>query len=319
MRPKILIVYPIPQVVIETLQKQAELIYPKAGRPFTKDEIIEKIPDCQGLLSIFNQEVNGEILKAAKKLRIIANYGVGYNNINTRIAIRKNIVVCNTPDPVTEPTAVLTMSLILSLLRKTSQFERALRSGNYKNWDMMHNLGTSLNGKTLGVVGLGKIGKSVAFKARAFGLKIKYYQRRRLSGLEEDSWFAEYSRFDDLLKTSDILSIHVPLSPETHHMIAENELEMMKKGAYLINTARGAVIDEKALLKALQSNHLAGAALDVFENEPEITEGLLDLENVVAVPHIGTQTHEARIEMGLQAAQNLIDFFEGKIPQNRVV
>ena len=319
MNPKILIVYPIPKEGIEELEKVTDIIYPTGDKPFSKKEILEYIPECDGLLSVFNQEVNGEIIKAGKKLKIIANYGSGYNNVNVKMAARKGIIVCNTPDPVTAPTAELTFSLMLNLMRKTSQFERALRDGCYTEWNMLNNLGSTLDNKTLGIVGLGKIGKSVAFKARAFGMQIHYYQRRRLSGLEEDSWFTTYKRFAQLLKISDVISVHIPLSPQTHHMFGADEFEQMKPTSYFINTSRGSVVDEQALIKALKEKQIAGAALDVFEHEPHISEELLAMENVIAVPHIGTQTIETRIEMGKQASQNLIDYFEGQVPQNRII
>lgn len=318
MLPTILIVYPIPIEGLADLKKVANLIYPTENDAFSKSEIIDRIPNCDGLLSVFNQAVDSDIIKAGTKLKIIANYGVGYNNINVRLAAQKGIMVCNTPDPVTAPTAELAFSLLLNLFRKTSIFERALRSGTYTNWNMLGTLGNSLQGKTLGIIGLGKIGKAVAHKANAFGMRVGYYQRRRLPGLEERSWNVYYQNFDSILQDSDVISLHMPLTPQTHHMIGADELQLMKNSAYLINTARGAVVDEKALLQALTTKQIAGAGLDVFEKEPEITTGLLELDNVIAVPHIGTQTIETRIDMGKQAAQNLIDFFSGRLPKNRV-
>ena len=317
MKKTILIQYAIPKEGLKALSQSFNLIFPDKDC-FTHEEMLENIPNCEALLSIFNQPVNAELIEASKKLEIISNYGVGYNNIDVDAATKRGIAVCNTPDAVCEPTAELCLALMLSLSRRVAECNHRLRSEPYFKWGVMRNLGNTLRGKTLGIVGMGKIGKSVALKAQAFGMRVIYNKRSQLSFLEETNLNLEYREFNELLSEADVVSLHCPLNESSHHLIGEDELERMKASAYLINTARGPVVDEQALVKALEKSTIAGAGLDVFENEPEIHPGLFKHNNVVVVPHIGTACIETRIEMAEEASQNILDHWENGKSKNQV-
>ncbi len=300
MKKTILIQYAIPKEGLKTLSQSYNLIYPD-NDCFTQEEILEHIPKCEALLSIFNQPVSADLIQTGEKLEIISNYGVGYNNIDVEAATKRGIAVCNTPEAVCEPTAELCLSLMLSLSRRVAECNHKLRTETDFKWGVMHNLGKTLRGKNLGIIGMGKIGKSVAQKAQAFGMKVFYNNRRQLSASEEADLNIGYLGFEDLLKTADVISLHCPLNESTHHLISEKELSLMKTSAYLINTARGPVVDEQALAEALEKEQIAGAGLDVFEKEPHITKQLMTLNSVVIVPHIGTACIETRIEMAEEA------------------
>jgi glyoxylate reductase len=313
----ILIQYAIPKEGLKALGQSFNLIYPNKDC-FTQEEMLEHIPNCEALLSIFNQPVNAELIEAGQKLEIISNYGVGYNNIDVAAASKQGIAICNTPEAVCEPTAELCLSLMLSACRRVAECNHRLRTETDFKWGVMLNLSQTLRGKTLGIIGMGKIGKSVAQKAQAFGMKVVYNNRNQLSASEEAELNIEYLGFKDILKTADVISLHCPLNESTHHLISKKELKMMKTSAYLINTARGPVVDEQALAIALEKGQIAGAALDVFEDEPKITPQLLELNNVVLVPHIGTACIETRIEMAGEAAQNILDHWENGKSNNQV-
>lgn len=301
---KILITYNIPREAFTGLPSEWEIIFPDK-EALTKEDIIRVLPGYDAMLSIFSFPIDREILDAGKKLKLISNYGVGYNNIDIRYAREKGIAVSNTPQSVCNPTAELTMALMLSAARRVAECDRRIRKEKEAMWGTMRNLGFGLEGKTLGIIGMGNIGKNVARKAEAFGMKIIYHNQR--------SEVPDYHKTDltNLLKEADFISIHTPLTPETRHLIGKQELSLMKKTAILINTARGAVIDENALAESLSRREIAGAALDVFESEPHITEQLYRLDNVILLPHIGTGTIDARIAMGKEALSNIINFFTG--------
>lgn len=301
---KILITYNIPREAFTGLPSGWEIIFPDK-EALTKEDIIRVLPGYDAMLSIFSFPIDREILDAGKKLKLISNYGVGYNNIDIRYAREKGIAVSNTPQSVCNPTAELTMALMLSAARRVAECDRRIRKEKEAMWGTMRNLGFGLEGKTLGIIGMGNIGKNVARKAEAFGMKIIYHNQR--------SEVPDYHKTDltNLLKEADFISIHTPLTPETRHLIGKQELSLMKKTAILINTARGAVIDENALAESLSRREIAGAALDVFESEPHITEQLYRLDNVILLPHIGTGTIDARIAMGKEALSNIINFFVG--------
>lgn len=305
---KLLVSYKIPYEGIKHLEKDFEIIYP--SKPFfTKDEIIARIDDCDVLLSIFSMPVDRDIILAARNLKLISNYGVGYNNIDINAANERGIAVCNTPESVCNPTAELTLGLILSLSRRIAECNHLLRTEEDFKWGVMNNLGSGLRGKTLGIIGMGKIGIAVSKLAKAFGLKVIYNKRNRFDKEQESSLDIEYSSFNELLSNSDIISLHTPLNEETRYLIGLKELNQMKSSAFLINTARGPVVNEKDLVCALNNNIIKGAALDVFEDEPHINPGLKLLNNVIIVPHIGTASIDSRIEMGKEAGENIINFF----------
>lgn len=307
---KILVTYNIPREPFADLPANWEVTFPQ-GEEMSKEEIIRLIPDYDILLSIFSRPVDKDIIDAGKKLRLISNYGVGYNNVDILHAREKGISVCNTPQAVCNPTAELTMALMLGAARKIAELDRRIRQEKETLWGVMKNLGTGLEGKTLGIIGMGRIGQNVARKAAAFGMKIIYYNRRT------DVPGYERTDLSTLLKESDFISLHTPLNEDSNHLIGKKELAMMKPSAFLINTARGAVIDEEALAECLENRRIRGAALDVFEQEPHITETLYHLDNVILLPHVGTATIDCRIATGAEALQNIRNFLEGR-PSNVV-
>ena len=317
MKKKVLITYNLFREGFEKLAAEFELIFP-AEKVFGTEELFVHIKDCDALLSMFNLPVNRELIDAGKNLKIIANYGVGYNNIDINYASLKGIVVTNTPDPVIEPTAELAFALMAAVARRISECDRKLRQKDAIKWGTLENLGVGLYGKTLGIIGMGRIGQAIARRALAFGMKISYHNRNRLNLETEQTYKADYLSLNDLLASSDYISLNVPLSGNTYHLIGEDELNQMKKGAILVNTARGAVVDEKALVRSLQSGHLGGAALDVYEHEPLITPELLTMDNVVLAPHNGTATIDGRNAMSRYASENIIRFFRGEAPLSRV-
>lgn len=317
MKIRILVTYNILKESFADAPDNYEFILPSAPS-FTKKEVIERMPDCDGLLSMFNFPIDKDIIDAGARLKIISNFGVGFNNVDIDYAKSKGIVVTNTPDPVVEPTAELAFALMSALSRRVTECNRKLQVGDDIRWGVMENLGTGLYNKTLGIVGMGRIGQSVAKRAAVSGMKIIYYNRHRLPENIEKKYSAEYVSLDSLLSQSDYISLHTPLDESTFHLIDAEALSKMKKGVFLVNTARGPVIDESALVAALECGHIGGAGLDVFEKEPEINNGLLGRDNVILVPHIGTATVEARIAMGRYAVKNITLFFDGKNPLSRV-
>lgn len=301
---KILVTYDIPREPFASLPENWEVTFPEK-EALDKEELIRMLPDYDVMLAIFHHPIDKEILDAGKKLKLISNYGVGYNNIDIRYARQKGIAVSNTPHSVCNPTAELAMALMLSAARRIAECNLRIRTEKESMWGTMRNLGFGLEGKTLGIIGMGNIGKNVARKAEAFGMNIIYHNQH--------SEVPGYRKTDlpSVLQQSDFITLHTPLTPETRHLIGKQELAQMKKTAILINTARGAVIDEAALTESLMKREIAGAALDVFEYEPRITEQLYRLDNVVLTPHIGTGTIDARIAMGQEAIDNIRNFFAG--------
>ena len=280
---------------------------------FTKEEVVILLPDFDAFLPTFQFKVDRDVIDAAtSRVKIIANYGVGYNNIDVQYATEKGIVVTNTPDPVVEPTAEQAFALMLATARRVAECDRKLRTDEGLKWGVLENLGQTLYGKTLGIVGLGRIGQALARRALASGMQIFYYNRTKLPSEIEDTYQAERLELDELLKTADVVSLHTPLTEETYHLIDKPKLALMKPTSILVNTARGPVIDENALVEALQNKVIYAAALDVYEFEPNISSDLLQLDNVILAPHNGTATIEARNEMSRFASQNIIRFFAGR-------
>lgn len=319
MKPlRILVTYNLSRYCPPDIAGGCDLIFP-TGKSFSKEEIMRKIGDCDALLSMFNLPIDKEIIDAGKSLKIISNFGVGFNNIDIKYAQSKGIAVCNTPDPVIEPTAELAFALMSDLSRRVSECNRKLQYKEPIQWGVMENLGTGLYNKTLGIIGMGRIGQAVARRANAAGMKIQYYNRHKLDASIEQLYNAQYVTFEEILKTSDYISLHTPLDDSTYHLLDEKALSFAKKGVFIINTARGPVIDEEAMVQYLENGHIGGVGLDVFEKEPTIHEGLKGKDNVVIVPHIGTATHEARKAMFQYAMQNIQLFFEDKNPLSRIV
>ncbi len=315
---KIIVTQNIPKEGLKELFEKYYVIMPgKAG--FSHVELLELIIDADVLLSVFSTPVTRELIEAGKKLKMVANFGVGYNNIDLEAAREKGIVITNTPDPVTLPTAEHTMGLILALLRRISEMDRKLRLNMVADWKVMSNLGFTLNGKILGIVGMGKIGQATSHMAQVFGMTVVYHSRNKLPDAEEKRLNIRWLTKNDLLKQADVVSLHVPLTDETRYWIGDCEFKLMKDTAFIINTSRGPVIHEAALAEALKTKEIAGAALDVFEDEPTINKALFTFENVVLTPHIGTGTIETRIATAACAAKNILAFLNGKELPNRVM
>ena len=277
------------------------------------------LEEAEVLVSTFDKKVSRDMIASMPHLRLIANFGAGFNNIDLEACRERGIRVTNTPQPVIEPTAELAFALMIDVARRISEFDRALRQGTCEPMAVMNNLSHSLYGKTLGILGMGRIGQALARRAKASGMNIIYNNRHPLSADIEARYNARYVDFQILLQNSDFLSLNLPYTPEVHHIIGKPELGMMKRSAYLINTARGAHVDEAALIEALQSGILAGAALDVYEFEPRISDALLTLPNVVLSPHTGTGTMEGRLAMCENVCDNILAFLNNHPEQMNLV
>ena len=313
---KLLITSNIPEEIYKELD--FEISYHNSNIPLKKEEIIEKIKDQDALLCPLSDKIDKDVIDAADNLKIIANYGAGFDNIDIAYAREKNIVVTNAPAPASAvSTAELAFGLMLAAARKIVSGDKVTRAGEFYGWRPTFYLGSQLKGKTLGIIGLGNIGKNLAKRAKTFEMKVIYYSRTRKEDFENE-FGIEYMSKDEVIKSSDFLSLHTAYVPELHHMISKKELEMMKKSAILINASRGPIVDEDALADALIENKIRAAALDVYEEEPRVNKKLIDLDNVILAPHLGNATFEARLEMGENVRDNLIDFKNGKTPKNKV-
>ncbi|MDO5649095.1 MAG: 2-hydroxyacid dehydrogenase family protein [Gallicola sp.] len=314
---KLFITSKVPDEIIGKLKANFEVDYHDSNSPLTKEEIIERVGEAEGLVCPLSDKIDQEIMDAGKNLKIIANYGAGFDNIDIDYAKEKGIIVTNAPAPSSAvSTAEHSFALILSAARKLSQAEKNLREGKFLAWRPTYFLGNELRGKTLGIIGMGNIGKNVAKRALAFEMKVIYYSRNRKEEIEQEG--AIYKSKDDVIKEADFLTIHTAYKPDLHHMIGKEEFEKMKTSAYFINAARGPLMNEKDLIEALKDNKIQGAALDVYEFEPKVSEELLELENATLIPHLGNATIEARMEMGEAVADNLLDYKNGKEPRNKV-
>ncbi|MHC5098800.1 2-hydroxyacid dehydrogenase family protein [Peptoniphilus genitalis] len=315
---KLLITSNIPEKIYDDLDKHFEIRYHDSNVPLSKEEIIEMIKGQDALLCPLSDKIDKEVIDAGDNLKIIANYGAGFDNIDIDYAREKGIVVTNAPAPASAvSTAELAFGLMLAAARKIVSGDKVTRAGEFYGWRPTFYLGSQLKGKTLGIIGLGNIGKNLAKRARAFEMKVVYYSRTRKEDFEKE-FDIEYLDRDEVIRSADFLSLHTAFVPDLRHMISKKELEMMKKSAILINASRGPIVDEDALADALIENVIAGAALDVYEFEPRVNDKLMDLDNVILAPHLGNATFEARLEMGENAKDNLIDFKNGKNPKNKV-
>ncbi|HHF55758.1 MAG TPA: D-glycerate dehydrogenase [Thermoplasmatales archaeon] len=311
---KIFITRRLPEEGLKMLDEHEVEIF-EGDAPPSKQEIIEGTRGKDALICLLTDKIDSEVMNASSNLKIIANYAAGYDNIDIDEATKRGIFVTNTPGVLTETVADLAWALILAAARRIVEGDKFMREGKFKGWAPMLLLGSDVYGKTLGIVGAGRIGQAVAKRAKGFNMRILYYSRKRKENFEKEC-NAEYVDLETLLREADFVSLHTPLTPETYHMIGEKELKMMKSSAYLINTGRGKCVDEKALVKALKEGWIRGAALDVFENEPEIEPELKELENVVLTPHIGSASYETRSRMAVMVAENVLAALKGEIPPN---
>lgn len=313
MKKKILVTYRFDKEVFKSLESDFDLTYPK-GELLSKNEVINLIEDYDILIPNFSFYTDRDILDRASRLELIANFGVGYNNIDVDYASKKNIVVTNTPQSVLEPTAELCFGLMSAVARNIGLYNNKLRTKEGISWKLYDNLGVSIYGKTLGIFGMGRIGQSLARRAVAAGMRVIYNNRKQLESAIEKEYNAQFVSFEELLSQSDFLSLNAPATEDTYHIINSSSIDKMKDGAILINVSRGSLVDEKALIAALKNKKIFGAGLDVFENEPHINPEFFDLDNVVLTPHAGTQTLEARHEMQREVMNNIVEFYKnGKI------
>ena len=317
---KILVTRKIPGDHLNRLKEAGhEVEISEFSRALTPEELLEKVKGVEGLLSLLTDRIDGDLMDAAgPQLKIISNYAVGFDNIDVKAATDRQIVVANTPcEEVNEAVAELTWALMLSISRRIVEADEATRRGGYKGWEPDIFLGTDLIGKTLGIVGLGRIGSMVARRAKGYNMTV-LYNKRSPDPEAESELGVQFCSLDELLAKSDFVSLHVPLTDETRHMMNKDNFAKMKQGSYLINTARGAIVDEHDLVEALKSGHLVGAGLDVYDNEPNIDPELLVMPNTITTPHIASATYAARNKMGTLAIDALLDGFSGKKPQNLV-
>jgi glyoxylate reductase len=313
MTRKILVSRGLPDSVRDLIPSDVEVDYNGFDRALPKRELISRLKGCQGLICQIVDAIDDEVLRT-EGLGVVSNVAVGYNNIDVAAARRRGIVVTNTPDVLTETTADFAWALLMAAARRVVEADEFVRSGRWRTWDYNLLLGADVHGKTLGVVGFGRIGRAVAQRARGFDMRILYTDAVRVDARMESELEAVFTPMADLLARSDFVSLHTPLIPETRHLINEQALGTMKKSAILVNAARGPIVDETALVKALTEGWIAGAGLDVFEHEPQVNPGLLPLKNVVLAPHIASASAETRVAMATLALRNCLAVLDGNPP-----
>jgi lactate dehydrogenase-like 2-hydroxyacid dehydrogenase len=315
--PKVYITRPLPSAAVERIAARCDVTMRPEDAPLEPAQLAESCREIEGLMAT-GVRVSEDVIAQASRLRVVANVGVGYDNIDVAACTRRRIQVTNTPDVLTETTADLAFALLLAVPRRLVECDRYVREGQWQfsKWEFLW--GADIHGKTLGVYGLGRIGTAVARRARGFSMRVLYHDIVRAAPALEREFGAQFVERETLLREADFLTLHVPLSPETHHLIGAREFAMLKPTAFLINAARGKCVDEAALVEALESKRLAGAGLDVFEQEPHVHPALLSLPNVVLAPHVGSATAQTRLAMAMLAAENLLAALEGRRPPNLV-
>ena len=320
-KPLVVVTRKLPEVIETRMMELFDTRLNHDDRPMSKSALIDAIAQADVLVPTVTDRIDAAILsQAGPNLRLIANFGAGVDHIDLATARERGITVTNTPDVLTEDTADMSMALILAVPRRLAEGERLVRSGKWAGWGPTFMMGRRISGKRLGIIGMGRIGQAVARRARGFGLSVHYHNRRRLHPEIEQELEATYwESLDQMLARMDVISIHCPHTPATYHLLSARRLQLLQPHAYVVNTARGEVIDENALTRMLQKGELAGAGLDVFEHEPAINQKLLDLDNVVLLPHMGSATLEARIDMGEKVLINIKTFADGHSPRDRVL
>jgi len=318
-RPKIVVTRRIPEPAVELLREAGDVWVSPDDRPLETQELHDAVSGADIAVTLLHDRVDDAFLDAAgDQLRAVCNVAVGFDNIDVPAATKRGVLIANTPAVLTEATADLAMTLILAVTRRIGEGERLIRNREKWSWHMFMLLGMGLQEKTLGVVGMGAIGQALARRAKAFGMEIVYSDARPASDEVERELGARRVELDELLEIADVVSIHAPLMDSTRHLIDAQALARMKDTAYLVNSARGPIIDEAALVEALRSGQIAGAGLDVYENEPEVDPGLIELDNVVLLPHLGSATIETRTAMGVLAARNALAVLSGEDPPTPV-
>ncbi|WP_338669565.1 2-hydroxyacid dehydrogenase [Pseudodesulfovibrio methanolicus] len=315
-KPKVYVTRQIPEQGLDLLRQAAVVEVNPEDSPVPRAELLKIIQDCQGVIGLLTERIDAEFFDAAPNLKGYANYAVGFDNIDVPEATRRGLPVTNTPDVLTNATAECAWSLLFSVARRVVESDKVMRSGSWPGWGPMQFIGGDVTGKTLGIVGAGRIGTAMARMSRGFDMPVLYTSSSgRKNATLESELGARLVSFEELLEQSDFISLHTPLNPGTRHLFGAEAFKRMKKTAYIVNTARGPVIDEQALLAALKSGEIAGAGLDVYENEPALTPGLAELDNVVLLPHIGSGTESARTDMSVLAARNMLAMLKGDKPE----
>lgn len=313
---KVLVTAKMPEEVLALLRREHQVESYAEDPPLDRPSLLRRVTDKEGLLCTITDLIDAALLDRAPALRVIANFGVGFEHIDLAAATQRGLPVTNTPGVLTAATADLAFALILASARRIVQGDRRVREGKFTYWAPLLFLGHEVSGKTLGIIGAGRIGQAVAQRARGFGMRVIYYNRTRLAPAAEQELNVSFAPLENLLREADFVTLHVPLTPQTRHLIGRRELELMKPTAHLINTARGPIVDEAALVEALRRGEIGGAGLDVYEQEPQLSPGLADLDHVVLLPHVGSATIETRTRMGLMAAANLLAGLRGERPPN---
>ena len=320
-KPIVVVTRKLPDVVETRMMELFDVRLNVDDHPFTAGELAQAMQSCDVLVPTLTDSIDGAVIaQAGPKLKLIANFGNGVDHIDVAAARKKGITVTNTPDVLTEDTADMTMALMVAVPRRLVEGAELIRSGGFKGWSPTHMLGHRLYGKRLGIIGMGRIGTAVARRARGFGMAIHYHNRRRLRPeLEAEVEATYWESLDQMLARMDIISVHCPHTPATFHLLSERRLKLLKPTTYIVNLARGEILDEDALVRLLQEGKLAGAALDVFEHEPAVNPTLLAMKNVILLPHMGSATIEGRINMGEKVIINIRAFCDGHAPPDRVL
>ena len=318
MKKKVLVTGRLPEELSADLRSQFDVIANREDLPMERATILHAIEDREGLLCMLSDTIDAKLMDRAPRLKVIAGMGAGFNHIDLEAATKRGIMVSNTPGANTEAAADMAFGLMLATARRIVEGDHRTRAGEFKYWAPFLFLGRMVSGKTLGLVGMGKIGQAMVNRARGFSMRVIYFDPYRLDPGHERAMGVEYVDLMTLVRTADFISLHVPLTPDTRHLIGKPEFAMMKDSACLINASRGPVIDEKALVEALREGRIAGAGLDVYEDEPLLAPGLADLPNAVLTPHLGSATLESRTAMAVQAALNLKEGLSGKVLPNIV-
>ncbi len=317
-KPTLLISRSLPDQAIARARSRADVDLHKGDKPLGKADLIARLKGCQGLVCLITDAIDSQVLDACPDLKVVSNVAVGFNNIDVAAATKRGVVVTNTPDVLTETTADFAWTLLMATARRVVEADRYVREGKFTQWEFMVLLGGDVSGKTLGIIGFGRIGRAMARRALGFDMRVLYQDAVAADSAAERELKATRSDTATLLRESDFVTIHTPLLPETRHLINAESLKTMKKTAYLVNASRGPVVDEAALVQALKEGWIAGAGLDVFEEEPKVHPGLLDLPNAVLAPHIASASSETRVKMATLAVDNCLAVLEGTTPPTPV-
>ncbi|MBI3966679.1 MAG: D-glycerate dehydrogenase [Chloroflexi bacterium] len=319
MKPRILVTQKVLDPALELLRSVGTVeLNPNPDRILPREELIEAVRRNEYLFCLLTNKIDAEVMDANPGLRIIADMAVGYDNVDVKAATVRKIPVTNTPGVLTDTTADQAWALLMAVARRTVEADRFVRDGKWTAWGPLMMLGTDVHGKTIGIVGMGRIGQAVARRARGFGMTVLYHNRNRVDPALEAELGARHVSFEELLRESDFVSINCPYSPATHHLFSHQSFAAMKRAAFLVNASRGPIVDERALVAALQTGEIKGAGLDVFEREPAVEPELLEMGNVVLAPHLGSATYETRTKMALVAANNIVAVIRGERPPNVV-